>query len=205
MWMPAPVRRRILRYLFENGVLVVSDNPAGIHDELECLNVYVFQLGRSFTNKGYTKKRYAWAHAYYTLTDDGVAYLARFFGAPDALPATLKPRQAQGDILERREAGRGGFRGAGRGGGFRGGRGGRRDDDHGEARGERPERGDGPRPDRGDGPRPERGDGPRPDRGDGPRPERGDGPRPERGDGPRPYRRGFRGGAAAGPEAEPPQ
>jgi small subunit ribosomal protein S10e len=156
MWMPAPVRRRILRYLFENGVLVVSDNAAGIHDELECLNIYVFQLGRAFTNKGYTKKRYAWSHAYYTLTDDGVAYLAKLFGAPEALPATLKPRQAQGDILERREGGRGGFRGAGRGGGFRGGRG-RRDDDHGEPRGDRPERRDGDRPERGDGaPRPSR-------------------------------------------------
>jgi hypothetical protein len=94
--MPAAARRRILRYLFEHSVLVVSDNQSGIHKGLECLNVYVLQIGRSFTNKNYTKKQYAWSHAYYPVS------VVR--------PATLRPRTAP-DILDRRGRGRGAFRG----------------------------------------------------------------------------------------------
>ncbi|OHT01144.1 Plectin/S10 domain containing protein [Tritrichomonas foetus] len=133
--MPAPVRRRILQYLFENGVLVVSDNQSGTHEELDCLNIYAFQIGRSLTNKGFCKKQYAWSHAYFTLNDKGIEYLRNYFGLPaNAAPATLAPRQAELLEKDRREGrfgGRGGNRRGGRGfgsrpdgrGSFRGGRG----------------------------------------------------------------------------------
>jgi small subunit ribosomal protein S10e len=125
MWMPAGVRRRILQSLFENGILVVSDNQAGTHPDLNCLNIYVYQLGRSFTNKGYTKKRYAWTHAYYTLTDSGVDYLRKLFGVPaTVVPATYQ--QATPDVIADPRRERGGFRG-GRGGFGRGGRDGDRE------------------------------------------------------------------------------
>ncbi|OHT06607.1 Plectin/S10 domain containing protein [Tritrichomonas foetus] len=122
MWMPAAVRRRILRYLFENGVLVVSDNQSGTHEELDCLNIYAFQIGRSLTNKGFCKKQYAWSHAYFTLNDKGIDYLRNYFGLPaNAAPATLAPRQAE--LLEKgREGGRFGGRPRGRGGRNFGGR-----------------------------------------------------------------------------------
>ena len=94
MFIPADIRRKILRYFFENGVLVVSANNAGIHEELEVLNIYVFQLGRSFVNKGFAKKQYAWTHAYYTLTDKGIEWLRGYFGLPpQAAPLTLAPRR----------------------------------------------------------------------------------------------------------------
>ena len=127
--MPAATRRKILRYFFENGVLVVSSNHSGTHDELKCLNLYVFQIGRSFTQKGYCVKRYAWTHAYFTLTDDGVAYLRGYFGAgPNVAPATHQPRQVESAVVSSGFRGRGrgvrgdhgprerGFRGRGRGG-----------------------------------------------------------------------------------------
>ncbi|KAH0794787.1 Plectin/S10 domain containing protein [Histomonas meleagridis] len=108
MFIPADIRRKILRYFFENGVIVVSANNAGIHEELEVLNIYVFQLGRSFVNKGFAKKQYAWTHAYYTLNDKGIEYLRRYFGLPpQAAPLTLAPRKA--DFLRaERPAARGG-------------------------------------------------------------------------------------------------
>ena len=129
--MPTAIRRRILRYLFENGVMVVSDNQTGTHEELDCLNIYPFQIGRSFVSKGFCVKSYAWAHAYYTLTDKGIEYLRNFFGLPaNAAPATLRPSETK--ILESRR------------GGDRFGRG-RRD-------GGRPPRRDGERRERGDRP-----------------------------------------------------
>ena len=100
MYMPTAIRRKILRYLFENGVLCVSDNQSGMHDELECLNIYPYQLGRSFVSKGLCKKTYAWSHAYYTLTDKGIEYLRNYFGLPaNAAPATLKACETK--VLEK--------------------------------------------------------------------------------------------------------
>jgi small subunit ribosomal protein S10e len=135
--------------MFKNGVLVVSDNQAAEHEELGCLKIYCFQLGRSFTDKGFAKKRYAWTHAYYTLTDKGIDWLRGYFGAgQEVVPATLTPRNAEVLADARRgEGGRGGFRGGGRGGQFRGGRGGFHDRDHGD-RGDRPPREGGDRPPR---------------------------------------------------------
>ena len=129
MYMPTAIRRKILRYLFENGVLVVSDNQSAMHEELECLNIYPYQLGRSFVSKGFCKKSYAWSHAYYTLTDKGIEYLRTYFGLPaNAAPATLRQIDASHKILESRGPRRGGRPGDRRGprgerpqrGGFRG-------------------------------------------------------------------------------------
>ena len=115
--MPTAIRRKILRYLFENGVLCVSDNQSGMHEELECLNIYPYQLGRSFVSKELCKKTYAWSHAYYTLTDKGIEYLRNYFGLPaNAAPATL--RKAEAKVLDkapRRGAPRVGPRGGPRG------------------------------------------------------------------------------------------
>ena len=103
--MPTAIRRKIFRYLFENGVLCVSDNQSGTHEELECLNIYPFQIGRSFVSKGLCKKTYAWSHAYYTLTDKGIEYLRNFFGLPAAAaPATLRATEAK--ILDTRPVSR---------------------------------------------------------------------------------------------------
>jgi small subunit ribosomal protein S10e len=115
MWMPTAVRRRILRYFFQNGIMVVSDNQAGVHEELDCLNIYPFQIGRSFQSRGFAKKQYAWSHAYFVLTNKGIDYLRNFFGAPaTAAPLTLNPAHA--DVLEtRREGSRGPYRGQDRG------------------------------------------------------------------------------------------
>lgn len=110
MWMPADVRRKILQYFFENGVLVVSANQSAMHEEIGVLNIYAFQIGRSFVSRGFAKKQYAWTHAYYTLTDDGINYLRGFFGLPaNAAPLTLAPQKLE--FLEKPHDGRKGFRG----------------------------------------------------------------------------------------------
>ncbi|EAX90072.1 Plectin/S10 domain containing protein [Trichomonas vaginalis G3] len=101
MYMPTAIRRRILRYLFENGVLCVSDIQSATHEELDCLNIYPYQIGRAFVTKGFCIKTYAWSHAYYTLTDKGIEYLRNYFGLPaNAAPATL--REAEAKVLETR-------------------------------------------------------------------------------------------------------
>ena len=103
MYIPTNIRRAIFKAFFEAGVLVVSSNQSGNHPELKCLNIYPFQIGRSFVSKGFANKQYAWSHAYYTLTDKGVTYLRDFFGLPaTAVPKTLEPRNKD-DILTQRE------------------------------------------------------------------------------------------------------
>lgn len=133
MWMPAAVRRNILRYFFENGIIVVQNNQSGTHEELNCLNIYVYQIGRSFVSKGFCKKQYAWTHAYFTLNDKGIDYLRNYFGLPaNVQPLTCKPRDANSSFIRserttRRGGPRGGRGGFGRPahGDFRGGRRGR--------------------------------------------------------------------------------
>ena len=113
MYMSTEIRRKIFRYLFENGVMCVSDNQTQMHPELRCLNIYPFQIGRSFVSKGFAKKSYAWSHAYFTLTDKGIEYLRNFFGLPtNAAPATL--RQAEAKVLDSRPPRRFGDRRGGR-------------------------------------------------------------------------------------------
>ena len=82
--------------------MVVHDNQSATHEELECLNIYVYQLGRSLVNKGWCTKTYAWSHAYYTLTDKGIESLRALFGLPaEAAPLTLSP--AKVDTIERKK------------------------------------------------------------------------------------------------------
>ena len=115
MYMPTAIRRKILRYLFENGVLVVSDNQSAKHEELDCLNIYPYQIGRAFVSKEFCKKTYAWSHAYYTLTDKGIEYLRNYFGLPaNAAPATLRQVEASSKILDTRSQRRGAPRGGDR-------------------------------------------------------------------------------------------
>ena len=115
MWMPAAVRRNIFRYFFENGIIVVQNNQAGTHEELGCLNIYVYQIGRSFVSKGLCKKQYAWTHAYFTLNDKGIDYLRNYFGFPaDAQPLTCQPRDdAQSSLIRSERTQRRGGRGRG--------------------------------------------------------------------------------------------
>ena len=117
--MPADVRRKMFQYFIENGVLVVSANQSAMHEELGVLNIYVFQIGRSFVSRDFAKKQYAWTHAYYTLNDKGIEYLRAYFALPaTVVPLTLKPSQAEFLKTEndtRRGGRRGGFNKPGHG------------------------------------------------------------------------------------------
>lgn len=115
MFIPAAIRKKILRHLFKSGVLVVSADQAGKHQELNCLNIYAFQIGRSFADKGFAKRQYAWSHAYFTLTQEGIDWLRNYFGAPaNVEPATRQERQIS--MIERAGPARP-FRGRGMAGG----------------------------------------------------------------------------------------
>ena len=104
MFIPTPIRRAILRSLFENGILVVSSDQSAKHEELGCLNIYPYQLGRSFVSRGFCKKQYAWSHIYYILTDKGIEFLRGYFGAPaNVQPATLQPRDSTALLQKARE------------------------------------------------------------------------------------------------------
>lgn len=99
MYIPTDIRRRILKSLFRTGVLVIKDDPAGIHPELKCLNIYPYQLCRQLKDKKLVTKYYSWSHAYYTLTDDGLSHLSHLFGAPSTMPRTrMSDREAE--VLE---------------------------------------------------------------------------------------------------------
>jgi len=82
-------------------------------------NLEVIKSMQSLTSKGYVKTQFSWQWYYYTLTDEGLAYLREWLHLPgEIVPQThMKPARPAG-----RPAGYGGGGGGDRGGG--GGRGG---------------------------------------------------------------------------------
>ncbi len=119
--------------------MVKKDATKEKHDAITVVpNLHVMKLMISLKSRGYVKETFNWQYSYYTLTDEGIAYLRTYMSIPEeTVPDTLKVKQVArarfDDAGRGRGGGRGGFGGRGRGfggsrdgpreGGFGGGRG----------------------------------------------------------------------------------
>ena len=108
MYIPTTTRRNILKSLFKTGVLVVKDDPAGIHPELKCLNIYPYQLCRQLVDKKLVDKYYSWSHAYYILNNDGITHLRALFGLKDDVKPEVRQGKKAHDNLESKVPAQGG-------------------------------------------------------------------------------------------------
>jgi len=124
-------RRTIYEALFKDGVLTApKDFNKPTHPTIVTVrNLEVIKAMQSLTSKGYVKTQFSWQWYYYTLTDEGLAYLREWLHLPsEIVPQThMKPARPAGRVGgyggERREGGREGAyrapRGDGRGEGYR--------------------------------------------------------------------------------------
>lgn len=111
---------QIYESLFKEGVLVApKDFNRPTHPDIPSVrNLEVIKSMQSLTSKGYVKTQFSWQWYYYTLTDEGLAYLREWLHLPsEIVPQThMKPARPAG-----RPAGYGGGAGGGgderRGGG----------------------------------------------------------------------------------------
>jgi small subunit ribosomal protein S10e len=96
MWIPVEILRRLYHHFFTTGIIVVSNHHSQIHEELEYLNIYAYQIDCSFVSKELARKQYAWSHAYYILTDEGIDYLRKYFELPEeSIPEVMILREAK--------------------------------------------------------------------------------------------------------------
>ena len=128
---------QIYESLFKEGVLVApKDFNKPAHPDMPTVrNLEVIKAMQSLTSKGFVKTQFSWQWYYYTLTDEGLAYLREWLHLPsEIVPQThMKPARPAG-----RPAGFGGDRPGGRDGAYRAPRGDReyrRRDDAGEKEG----------------------------------------------------------------------
>ena len=88
--------------------MVCKNDPTTNHDLVEGVpNLQVMQLMRSFESKRYIRRRYAWRHHYYYLTNEGIEFLREYLHLPsEIVPATLRkdPRVTR-DARPGRDAG----------------------------------------------------------------------------------------------------
>ncbi|BEJ15129.1 hypothetical protein CspHIS471_0408960 [Cutaneotrichosporon sp. HIS471] len=93
-------RRLIYEQLFKEGVMVAPkefNRPS--HPDLTTVpNLEVIKAMQSLTSKGYVKTQFSWQWYYYTLTDEGLAYLREWLHLPaEIVPVThTKPARAAG-------------------------------------------------------------------------------------------------------------
>ncbi len=138
-------RNKLLFSLLMDGVLTVKKEFHGPHPDTQVDNLKVWMLMRSLHSKGYIDVVFSWRHYYYTLNNNGIAYIKAKLGItePKVQPRTRTVR-AEAIEAERTEGQEGEERrgGRGRGLGLRGRRGDRGNRGDRFGRGER--RGDAP-------------------------------------------------------------
>ena len=107
-------RRTIYEHLFKEGVLVApKDFNRPAHPDMpEIRNLEVVKAMQSLTSKGFVKTQFSWQWYYYSLTDEGLAYLREWLHLPaEIVPQThMKPARPAG-----RPQGYGGRTGGGEG------------------------------------------------------------------------------------------
>lgn len=90
-------KRAIYTYLLKEGVVVVKkDGYLTKHQQIESVhNLKVMMIVKSLKSRGYLNDVYSWKWSYYTVTNAGVAYLAKSLGvSSDVVPATYKKKRA---------------------------------------------------------------------------------------------------------------
>ena len=90
-------KRAIFAYLLKEGVVVVKkDSYLKSHHNIQGVsNLQVQMIVKSLKSRGYLQDIFSWQWSYYTVTNSGVAYLAKSLGAPaDVVPVTYKKKRA---------------------------------------------------------------------------------------------------------------
>ena len=85
-------RRDLYTQLFNDGVMVVEKNSAKkFHQDVtDCPNLVAMMALKSLASRGLVIEKFSWGWHYYTLNDEGIAYLRDFLALPtEALPTTL--------------------------------------------------------------------------------------------------------------------
>eukprot|EP00700_Malawimonas_jakobiformis_P001670 EC722071.1.p1 GENE.EC722071.1~~EC722071.1.p1 ORF type:complete len:189 (+),score=42.69 EC722071.1:53-568(+) len=92
MIIPKKNRQLVYTQLFKDGVMTAPvDMLLPKHPQMDVPNLEVLKLMESFVSKGLVKRQYAWRWAYWTLTDEGIAFLREYLHlAADVVPDTLK-------------------------------------------------------------------------------------------------------------------
>lgn len=86
--------RAIYELLFRDGVIVAKKDrrPQSMHPELNGVtNLKVMRAMASLKSRGYVRETFAWKHAYYYITNEGVAHMRSYLRLPpDIMPATFQ-------------------------------------------------------------------------------------------------------------------
>lgn len=94
MVMPLADLRAIYELLFRDAVIVAKKDkhPQSMHPDLQGIsNLKVIHAMASLKSKGCVKETFVWKHAYYYITNEGVAYLRNYLHLPpEILPASLQ-------------------------------------------------------------------------------------------------------------------
>ncbi len=94
MAMPLADLKAIYELLFRDGVIVAKRDkrPQSMHPDVKGVtNLKVICALGSLKSKGCVRETFAWKHAYYYITNDGIAYLRDYLHLPPKImPATLQ-------------------------------------------------------------------------------------------------------------------
>lgn len=86
--------RAIYELLFRDGVIVAKKDrrPQSMHPELSGVtNLKVMRAMASLKSRGYVRETFAWKHAYYYITNEGVAHVRSYLRLPpEIMPATFQ-------------------------------------------------------------------------------------------------------------------
>jgi len=92
--MPLADLRAIYELLFRDGVMVAKkDNrPQCMHPNLEGIaNLKVIRVMGSLKSRGFVRETFAWKHAYFYLTNEGIVYLREYLHLPpEIVPSSLQ-------------------------------------------------------------------------------------------------------------------
>jgi len=94
MVMPLVDLRAIYELLFRDGVMVTKKDkrPQCMHPEIPGVaNLKVIRAMGSLKSRGYVRETFAWKHAYYYLTNEGIVYLRDYLRLPpEIVPSSLQ-------------------------------------------------------------------------------------------------------------------
>ncbi|XP_067111444.1 cyclic nucleotide-gated channel beta-1-like isoform X2 [Osmerus mordax] len=94
MVMPIADLRAIYELLFRDGVMVTKKDkrPQCMHPEIQGVaNLKVIRTMGSLKSRGFVRETFAWKHAYFYLTNEGIVYLRDYLHLPaEIVPSSLQ-------------------------------------------------------------------------------------------------------------------
>ncbi|KAI5189340.1 small subunit ribosomal protein S10e [Nematocida sp. AWRm77] len=77
MIIPTSEIKRVQKFIFKHGCIVVEDNPTieKDHPMIPVTNHKVMKIVKSMNSKGLFDREFIWNHAYYRLNAEGIEYL----------------------------------------------------------------------------------------------------------------------------------